>query len=56
MCACLIQIACLIEVATKTGFTVYTVNSRYLKVEAYPKLLIFHSTFSGHRKFTLRYQ
>ena len=34
----------------------YTVNSRYLKVEVYPKLLISQSKFSGPRKFTLRYQ
>ena len=33
-----------------------TVNSRYLKVEVYPKLLISQSKFSGPRKFTLRYQ
>ena len=34
----------------------YTVNSRYLKVEVNPKLLISQSKFSGPRKFTLRYQ
>ena len=33
-----------------------TINSRYLKVEFYSKLLISQSKFSGTRKFTLRYQ
>ena len=34
----------------------YTVNSRYLKVEVHPKLMISQSKFSSPRKFTLRYQ
>ena len=33
-----------------------TVNSLYLKVKVYPKLLIAQSKFSSPRKFTLRYQ
>ena len=32
------------------------VNSRYLKIEIYSKLLISQSNFSGSRKFTLIYQ
>ena len=34
----------------------YIVNSRYLKVEVHPKLLISPNKFSSTRKFTLRYQ
>ena len=33
-----------------------TVNSRYLRIEVHPKLLIFESKFSGPRKFTFKYQ
>ena len=39
-----------------SGKFLYTVNSRCLKVEVQPKLLISQSNFSGSRKFTLRYQ
>ena len=38
-----------IEMKEFTGFFLNTVNSRYLKVEVHPKLLIFQSTFSGPR-------
>ena len=35
-CACLIQVACLIEVATKTDFTVHV--SGFLSVCVYPSI------------------
>ena len=34
----------------------YIVNSRYLKDEAYPNLLISHSNFSVPKKFALTYK
>ena len=36
--------------------SLYTINSRYLKMEILPILLISQSKFSDARKFTLRYQ
>ena len=34
----------------------YTVSSRYFKVEVHPKILFSQSKYSGSRKFSLRYK